>query len=155
VTLPSGHGGAPDDPTDAQIVARLQATSPDTWDELRRAADDVARLTAPARWEGGQTVDGVTRMPYPVYEPAVDRLMAALAAISGGIVVFGWMDWDGVGRYRTADAVREAPIADVPRLVTAIIRSERFSEGSIEGAVESGLVGAIVERLRRWLDSGR
>jgi hypothetical protein len=145
----------PDDPTDDEILARLQATAPETWDELWRAADDAAHLGAPARWEGGETVDGVTHMPYPVYEPAVDRLMAALAATTGGIVVFRWMDWDGIGRYRTPDAVHDAPIVDVPRLVTAIVRSERFSEGSIEGAVQSGLIAAIVDRLRRWLDSGR
>ena len=144
-----------DDPTDDEILARLQSTAPEAWDELWRAAEDVAHVAAPARWEGGQIVDGVTHMPYPVYEPAVDRLMAALAASTGGIIVFRWMDWDGIGRYRTPDTVRDAPIADVPRLVTAIIRSERFSDGSIEGAVESGLVTAIVDRLRRWLDSGR
>ena len=81
--------------------------------------------------------------------------MAALAKVTGGIVVFGWMDWEGVARYRTPDAVHDAPIADMPRLVTAIVRSERFSEGSIEGAVQSGLVAAIVERLRGWHEGGR
>jgi O-acetyl-ADP-ribose deacetylase len=144
-----------DDPTDADIVARLRAAAPDAWDELWRAADEVARLDEPARWDGGRTVDGVTQLPYPVYEPAVDRLMAALMATTGGIVVFGWMDWDGVARYRTPDAVRDAPIAEMPRLVTAIVRSERFSEGSIEGAVTSGLVAAIVRRLRCWYDQER
>ena len=141
------------DQTDAEIVERLLDAPPESWDALWRAADDVAQLREPARWEGGQTVDGVTHMPYPVYEPAVDRLLAALGSVTGGIVVFGWMDWDGVARYRTPDAVRDAPIADIPRLITAIIRSERFSEGSIEGAVTSGLVAAIVERLRRWRES--
>jgi len=141
------------DPTDDDIVERLRGAAPETWDALWRAAADVEGLEESARWEGGQTTDGVTQMPYPVYEPAVDRLMAALGMITGGIVVFGWMDWDGVARYRTPDAIRDAPITDIPRLVTAIIRSERFSEGSIEGALESGLVTAIVERFRRWHDT--
>jgi len=143
------------DPTDAEIVERLRDATPETWDALWRAADEVEHLAAPARWDGGQTVGGVTHVPYPVYEPAVDRLMAALAKVTGGIVVFGWMDWEGIARYRTPDAVHDAPIADMPRLVTAIVRSERFSEGSIEGAVQSGLVAAIVERLRGWHEHGR
>jgi len=144
-----------DDPTDAEVDARFRAADPASWDELWLAADEVTHLAEAARWAGGRTDDGVTQMPYPIYEPAVDRLMAALAAVTGGIVVFAWMDWDGVARYRTPDTVRDAPIADVARLITAIVRSERFSEGSIEGAVQSGLIAAIVERLRRWHDLER
>ena len=140
----------PAEPTDAELLERLRAADDATWDELRAAADAVAALETPARWAGGRTVDGVLQMPYPEYAPEVDRLIAALAAVSGGMPVFAWPDWPGTTRYRDPALVADAPVTDIPRLLTAIVRSERFSDGSIEGAVRSGLLAAMVERLQRW-----
>jgi hypothetical protein len=144
-----------DAPTDDEILDRLRAATDADWTALWAAVDEVAALSAPAQWFGGETRDGVIQMPYPEYDPAVFRLTGALTAITGGMVVFGWMDWDGVARYRDPAAIADAPIADIPRLVTAIVRSERFGDGSLEGAIRSGLLGAIVARLRRWHDEGR
>jgi hypothetical protein len=142
--------GSPDEPTDDEIVARLRAASDAQWQAVWDAAGAVADLDAPAHWEGGETVDGVLHLAYPVYDPAVHRLTRALGALSGGLVVFSWPDWEGLARYRTPEAIATAPIADIPRLITAIVRSERFSDGSLEGAIEAGLLAAIVERLRTW-----
>lgn len=136
--------------TDDEIVTRLRAATETQWLAVWDAADEAAALDAPARWEGGETVDGVLQLAYPVYDPAVHRLTGALGALTGGIVVFPWPAWGGLARYRTPDAIATAPIADIPRLVTAIVRSERFSDGSLEGAIEAGLLAAIVERLRAW-----
>jgi hypothetical protein len=40
-------------------------------------------------------------------------------------------------------------------MLTSILRSERFSDGSIEGALESGLLQTAVARLRRWYEEER
>jgi hypothetical protein len=39
-------------------------------------------------------------------------------------------------------------------LLTAIVRSDRFVEGSIEGAFESGLLAAICRRAAVLLETG-
>ena len=39
-------------------------------------------------------------------------------------------------------------------LLTAIVRSDRFVEGSIEGAFQSGLLAAICRRAAVLLDPG-
>jgi hypothetical protein len=141
-------------PADDEIVVRLRAAPDPAWDDLWAAADAVAALEDPARWEGGQIVDGVMHVPYPIYDPAVHRLTGALLGVTGGPVVFSWMDWDGLQRYRKAAALADAPVADAARLATAIVRSERFGDGNLEGAVQSGLLAAIVERFRRWRETG-
>lgn len=142
-------------PTDDEILGRLRAAPEPAWEALWTAAAEVAALEEPARWVGGQTVDGVMNLPYPVYDPAVHRLTSALLGVSGGAIVFGWMDWDGLARYRDPAAVAAGPVVDAARLATAIVRSERFGDGNLEGAIRSGLLAAIVERLRRWHDEGR
>ena len=52
---------------------------------------------------------------------------------------FDWMNWEGVLRYReNPAALATAPVGDAVRLLTAIQRAERFGDGNIEGALESG-----------------
>jgi hypothetical protein len=43
-------------------------------------------------------------------------------------------------------AVATASEDDLGRLLTAIVRSDRFNEGSLAGAWESGMLTAIVRR---------
>ena len=97
-------------------------------------------------------VDGVEKpvehVPYPVYMLEVDRLRAAIGGC-GLIVPFDWMAWDGLQRYHVSGDLTDAPVADVVRLLVAIVRSERFGDGNLEGALKSGLLQAAVTRLRR------
>ena len=149
-------------PTDADIESILRAATADAWSELGAAAaeleaeDEGEHMT----WDGGQqtattVVDGVERpviqMPYAVYSPAVDRTLRALAGL-GAIVPFRWPEWSGVQDYRGPDALDAAPVADAVRMVTAIVRAERFSDGSIAATLDDGTLLAAIRRLRRWHD---
>jgi hypothetical protein len=154
-------GTAGNNPADAEIENVLATVPPDRWEAIWSAWDEVAKDTEPLHWEGGEqvgvhVVDGVEKpvlqMPYAVYSPAVERLRGALGAI---VVPFAWPQWEGVSRYRGGREVAAAPVADAVRLITAVLRSERFTDGSIAGAIEDGTLGAAVQRLRRWLDEQR
>lgn len=48
-------------------------------------------------------------------------------------------------------AITRASSADLARLVTAIVRGDRFSEGNLAGAVEHGFVAAICRRAAALL----
>ena len=148
------------DPADEQVEAPLRAAPEEAWRELARALAAVEAEPRHATWHGGEqvvaVVDGVeraaTQLPYPVYTEAVERFRRALTGV-GAFVVFGWMQWDGLDRYRRADDLAGAPAADAVRLVTAILRSERFGDGSIEAALDSGLLTAAARRLLAWHDA--
>jgi hypothetical protein len=148
------RGGVVDD-ADQPFLDALAAVSADEWAALWRALDAMAAEREHADWAGGETrvdADGrtVTTMPYPVYRPAVEALRSAI----GGtplIIPFAWPDWSDLPRYRDDPAgLASAPVADALRMVIAILRSERFTDGSIEGALQSGLLQAALGRLRRW-----
>ncbi len=87
-------------------------------------------------------------MPYYVFSDQARELIAALPVTPG----FAWRDWIGIEEARTllADPARiaEASADQLVKMTTAIVRSDRFTEGSIAGAFESGLLEAIVRRAK-------
>jgi len=68
----------------------------------------------------------------------------------GFVHAFDWMTWLGTPegkRFRRGpEAVATAGADDLARLLTAIIRGERFSDGELAGAHESGILLAIARR---------
>jgi hypothetical protein len=92
-----------------------------------------------------QRPDGVYTMPYYELSPQARELLRAVP-----IEIFDWGAWltTEEGRRLSTDkaALAEANVDQLIRLLTAIVRSDRFSEGSLAGAFESGLLEAIVRR---------
>lgn len=152
------ESGGPE-PTDASIEALLASVPSEHWDEIAAAFDALQADAGEAlHWEGGQqvgvrVVDGeerpVVQMPYAVYSPAVERLRSALGAL---VVPFAWPQWEGVQRYRRGRGMAQAPVADAVRMITAVLRSERFTDGSIAGALDDGTLPAAVRRVCAWYD---
>ncbi|MGY1684966.1 DUF6508 domain-containing protein [Geodermatophilus sp. SYSU D00867] len=141
------------DAEDARLTAGLRTATPEARARLRTALRAVRRTRQPlAEWRGGQQgADGAIHFPFPVYHPAVDRLVSALYQVHA-VVPFDWMHWDGARRYPRAEDVSNAPVADAVRLVTAIVRGERFCDGTIAAALEDGRLPAAAQRV---LDDAR
>jgi hypothetical protein len=144
----------PDDPAvDAAIRESLGATTPEAWAELATALAAVEGLAEDgySTWTGTSTGDdGVLTLGWPEYAPEVERLRAAVGA-AGLVVPYAWPDWSGIERHRGGRGLEEAPVEDAVRMVTAVVRSERFADGSIDGALRDGTLQAA---LRRVLDAG-
>jgi hypothetical protein len=140
--------------------------SPLTQGQLRCLAAWLPVLEAPdfsaGAWRGGDTdADGVIQMPWFEYDERIAGWPGACE--DGGLVVMGfdWMAWLGTPkgaalstRPGALDAIAAASSADLARLVTAIRRGDRFSEGNIAGAIESGIVAAISRRAAALLEAG-
>lgn len=78
------------------------------------------------------------------------------AAGNGWVEPFDWMAWV---RTNEAKALRDdravlakASPDQLQRLLTAIIRAERFSDGSLEWAFETGLMAAIARRAQSLIE---
>ncbi|MFG3438750.1 DUF6508 domain-containing protein [Nonomuraea sp. NPDC047897] len=143
-------------PSDEEIAARLAARPEERWRELFARADALTPADLRVAWGGGQEIEpGVIQMPYPVYGDAVMRICALLGEL-GVVVVFGWPDWvRGNPLWPDGEGLDDAPVADAARLATAIIRGERFSDGTIGRALDHGAFQAVLRRLRRWFDEER
>lgn len=157
---PTGH--VPEAPAEAAIAAAIATVTSAQWVRLWEAVDAVAGEPSHATWAGGQVVatagaDGIERpvmhMPYPVYSAAMDQLVDTIREL-GLVLPFAWPEWDGVERYRGGAGMAGAPVSDAVRMLTAIVRSERFCDGSIEGAWSDGTMPAALARLRAHAQYG-
>lgn len=81
-----------------------------------------------------------------------DRANAFLDAVRGNgwVEPFDWMAWaqtaEGKALREDREALDTASAEDLKRLLTTLIRADRFSEGTIAWAFESGLMAAISQR---------
>jgi hypothetical protein len=97
-------------------------------------------------WEPSRrTEDGAYTLPYFVPSANAEEFLRACP-----VLVFGWPAWleTDEGRRLRDDrsAIADATPEQLFKLLTAVIRSERFGEGNIVGAYESGLLTAVVRR---------
>jgi hypothetical protein len=96
--------------------------------------------------------DGVIQVGWFDISDAGQQFVSEMYEL-GWVYAFDWMKWLGTsdGRLLSSgpDAVASASAADLAKLLTAIIRGERFSDGELEGAFESGILTAIARRARQ------
>lgn len=100
-------------------------------------------------WDGGETLpDGSITLPYYVFSDRARELIAALPVTPG----FNWPEWmkteEAQGLVADHERIAKASADQLVKLTTSIVRSDRFTEGSIAGAFESGLLEAIIRRAQ-------
>lgn len=127
---------------------------------LRTLADLVPVLEAPdadfGHWDTAPTSGGVEHLPWFTFGPTADAFRVAVGRGGWVIAGFDWRSWmatrEGRALRDRPDAIAEASTDELAKLLTAIIRSDRFVEGSIAGAFESGLLARIARRASVLLD---
>ncbi|MFJ7489993.1 DUF6508 domain-containing protein [Streptomyces sp. NPDC097727] len=135
---------------DRRLLAQLDRGNADAWRELREAQAALTDEDRDVRWSGGgQQPDGTWRMSYPRHGERLERLVRALPAVGAVTPAYLWQDnpppaVPAGGRLGPADAVRAA---------TAVVRGERFSDGTIAQAAGSGLLDAVAESLCAWYEA--
>jgi len=123
---------------------------------LRRLLPAVERVRGvrEVEWSGfGQGEDGVYTLNYPRYD---EDTLAIMEACGGEELTH--RDYIGVLKRRglagqEPDLERWAREADEEltlALITAVVRSERFCDGSVAAAVKDGTLVALFDRLRYW-----
>ncbi len=148
----------PANPTNEELTAALLRATPAARIQLRAAVDVVRRLVTEGRrvvgWSPligeGSNADPLA-LSYPAYDEAVPQLIAALVAVNAQ-PVFDWMRWDGSRRFPDGVGLAEAPVGDAMRLMTVIVRGERFCDGTIAKAIEDGSLLTAAERIIDALD---
>lgn len=130
---------------DADLGARLRA--------IGAFVDELASAEfVPGEWhpsERRQQGEGTEVWTLPWFELS-ERGMAFVRALGGIMVTFDWPTWAGTpaaqALYHDRVALASASIEDLQRIVTAVLRSDRFNEGQLSDAFDSGLMAAIARR---------
>ena len=131
-------------------------------DRWRAIAAFRAELESPdfsaGRWRGGEREGDTIQMPW--FEPS-DRAAAFVAALAAVMIDnFDWMAWgqtpEGQRFESDVHAIDTATELQLRRLATALVRVERFGEGSQAASFESGRMAAIARRAEELAgDLGR
>ena len=110
-------------------------------------------------WKGGGEVEpGTFTLPWFSHSELTSRFVEVAYRDDGVRPDFAWMAWE-----ETPEAVRlrddraaleQATVLDLGRLLTVVIRSERFGEGALTEALESGLVTAVLRRIEQLRREG-
>ena len=96
--------------------------------------------------------EGVTTLPYMAYDEIIGRFTALCYEIPV-MVNFDWGAWKE-GEKILRDPGFDYDLLDIPdkcRLITAIIRADRFSEGYLGWAFESGVVLRLLKSIEKGL----
>jgi hypothetical protein len=131
-------------------------------ERLRVLAAVLPVLEAPdadfGHWDLPPPKDGIGSLGWFEFGPTADVWRAAVGAGDWIVGGFDWRTWlagdDGRSLRDNPGAIATATPDQLAWLLTAIIRSDRFTEGSIAGAFESGLLAAISRRACALLDNG-
>ncbi|HVE76449.1 MAG TPA: DUF6508 domain-containing protein [Actinomycetota bacterium] len=145
------------DPTDDEIEQGLRAST-GNWDELWKIWHQVQSERDYGTWAGGQKVDtrvvdgveqAVIQMPYVEHPRKVMHLIGLIYEL-GLVVPFDWSAWVKGKEYPRDASLEGAPVADAVRLLTAILRADRFNEGTIRSTLEDGTFSGAMTRLLHW-----
>jgi hypothetical protein len=72
------------------------------------------------------------------------------------VVGFDWPEWNE-GRELAAapERIASVDLLTIRKLMTALVRNDRFCEGTLQGAYERGVIRAILLRIATLQEAGR
>lgn len=134
----------------------INAFTAQDWQPLLDLIPEIEKSTRFAEFKRGErNKEGVIQMPY--YEPAsvVSRFLEIVYDIPI-MISFDWGSWDDGERmvndekfdFDTIDLVTKC------KVVTALVRNDRYCEGTLVSAFESGLILEILRSIEREISAG-
>src|ERR1700761_3305463 len=124
-------------PDDATLVTELDRTKADAWRALVELDEDFR--ARPHADDDCLWPERPGQVPYPDYGARVQAACALLQEVGAVTPAYHWMEQQPP----SLDAEGKVSAADAVRLATTIIRSERFGDGNIGAAVNTGVLQAV------------
>ncbi len=100
--------------------------------------------------ESKKNEDGVISMPYFKTSETIDKFLKIVHNLPL-MVVFDWSGWEE-GTNMINDIDFDYDNIDIPtkcKIITAIVRKDRFCEGTIASAFEDGLILKILKSIQK------
>lgn len=127
------------------------------WQPLLELIPEIENTSSFGQWSGGEKDgEGAIRFPYCVPGPIVSQFVEIVYAIPI-IISFDWGSWDE-GRKIASDENFDFDTTDLLtkcKLITAIVRNDRFCEGALVSAFESGLILKILKSIENEVRTKR
>jgi hypothetical protein len=131
-------------------------------DRLAAIAAFLSELERPDQefgaWNSSQqAVSGAYAMPWVDYSVIVKRFIRTAYDLGWVRPEVNWPEWaqtpEAIRLRDEPDAIKQATEDQLARLLTVVVRADRFAEGELLAAFESGLIEKIVRRASALLDA--
>lgn len=134
-----------------EIIDKVNALTEKDWSELQTLYERVVSHKSSFSEMGGgkELSDGVIEMPFTIEKPIVSEVRKFLSD-KRLIVMFDWSHWDeGKAMFKVTkeDRFKNISLEDTVKLLTAIIRNDRFCDGTWADLFESGDAAKLLYRL--------
>ncbi len=138
---------------------KINAFTLQDWQPLLALIPKIENTSNFGEWSGGnKNEEGIIQFPYCVSAPIVSQFLEIVYVIPI-MISFDWGAWDEGGKI-ASDENFDFDATDLLtkcKLITAIVRYDRFCEGALESAFESGLILKILKSIEKEVgtDYGR
>lgn len=131
-------------------VELINSYTREDWQPLLELIPQIEKTLSFGEWISGKDKNGFNQTPYCNPAPIVCQFEGIILRIPV-MIVFDWGSWlqgstmlsDKDFDFDSIDLVAKC------KLITAIVRSDRFCEGALVGAFESGLILRILKSIER------
>ena len=121
------------------------------WHPLIELIPQIESTSKFGEMAGGEKDEkGIIQFPYCIQAPIVAQFLEIVYSLPI-IISFDWGAWEA-GRKIASD--KDFDTLDVPtkcKLITAIVRNDRFCEGALVSAFESGLILKILKSIEKQI----
>ncbi|MDA3905665.1 MAG: DUF6508 domain-containing protein [Bacteroidales bacterium] len=137
--------------TEDKFIKQISAIRDTKWEELFAYIVDFERTNDFGRWtKSKQLAKGIFTIPYCLLTPLVTEFISHCYTI-GLVLSFDWMHWKE-GKEMLSNPANDFDLLDkltLCKLITLIIRKDRFTEGYLLSCFEDGLMVKILKSLER------
>ena len=130
---------------------KLSSYTRHDWRPLLDLIPKIETTSVFGEWPGGdKDADGTTAFPCCEPAPIVSCFLKAVYGIPI-IIDFDWISWDE-GRKIASDHDFDFDTVDLQtkcKLITAIVRNDRFCEGALVSAFDTGLILRILKSIEK------
>ena len=131
--------------------SRINSLTYRDWQQLLTLIPEIEKTSNFCEWYGGdKDEEGIIHLPCSVSAPIVSQFLEIVYAIPI-IINFDWGAWEE-GRKIASNEDFDFDTIDLVmkcKLITAIVRNDRFCEGTLVFAFESGLILKILKSIER------
>jgi hypothetical protein len=135
---------------DENYTEIIESYNEKDWQPLFELLTDIEKTSKFGEVAGrGKDKNGVIQMPNYIESSIVTQFVKIVYELPI-IISFDWSSWDG-GRKIAQDENFDFDTIDIStkcKLLTAIIRNDRFCEGTLVSAFDSGLILKILLSIR-------
>ena len=132
---------------------QIHAFTQQDWKPLIELIPKVESTSKFGEWAGGEKEENKTiKFPYCIEAPIVSQFLHIVYRLPI-IISFDWGAWEE-GREIASNDDFDHDTLDLPtkcKLITAIVRNNRFCDGALVSAFESGLILRVLKSIEKQI----